>query len=120
MLPTIVAYLLIGFFLVLQRAMRQGEQAKSIRPEQFDRGSTRLIGRAFILAILVMIAAPVSNAFQIGRVGKGAVGWAGIGVMLGGLGVRAWANRALGRFYSSPLEVAEIRAIVVPGPYEVL
>jgi len=120
MLPTIVAYLLIGCFLVLQRAMRQGEQAKSIRPEQFDRGSTRLIGRAFILAILVMIAAPVSNAFQIGRVGKGAVGWAGIGVMLGGLALRLWANRTLGRFYTTTLRVAERQRIIRQGPYKIL
>src|SRR5262249_1165964 len=116
MLPTIVAYLLIGCFMVLQRAMRQGEQAKSLKPEQFDRGSTRLIGRAFILAILVMIAAPVSNAFQIGRVGKGAVGWAGIGVMLGGLALRSWANRTLGRFYTSTFRLSSPRRITLQSP----
>src|SRR5262245_4860771 len=119
MLPTIVAYLLIGCVLVLQRAMRQGEQAKSLRPEQFDRGSTRLIGRAFILAILVMIAAPVSNAFQIGRVGKGAVGWAGIGVMLGGLALRLWANRTIGRFYTTAFRVSEHNRTCRKWPYNI-
>jgi protein-S-isoprenylcysteine O-methyltransferase Ste14 len=120
-LPTIVAYLLIGCFLVMQRAMRQGEQARTLQPEQFDRGSTRLIGKAFIIAILALIAAPALNAFQIGALSKGVgVGWAGIGVMLGGLALRLWANRALGRFYTSTLRVAEGQEIIRQGPYKVL
>src|SRR5262245_19763289 len=105
----------------MQRAMRQGEQAKSLQPEQFDRGSTRLIGKAFIIAILVLIAAPALNAFQIGPLSKGvAVGWAGIGVMLGGIALRWWANRTLGRFYTSTLCVAEGQEIIRQGPYKTL
>jgi protein-S-isoprenylcysteine O-methyltransferase Ste14 len=120
-LPTIIAYLLIGCFLVLQRIMRQGEQAKSLQPEQFDRGSTRLIGIAFILAILVLITAPILNVFQIGRIGKGiAIGWAGIGIMLGGLALRLWANQTLGQFYTSTLRIAERQRIIRLGPYKVL
>ena len=121
MLLIIVAYLLIGCFLVLQRAMRQGEQAKSLHSGQFDRGSTKLIGKAFIIAILVLIAAPALNAFQIGPLSKGAaVGWAGVGVMFGGIALRWWANRTLGRFYTSTLRVAEGQRIIRQGPYKVL
>jgi protein-S-isoprenylcysteine O-methyltransferase Ste14 len=120
-LTTIAAYLLIGYFLILQRAMRQGEQAKSLQPEQFDRGSTRLIGKTFIIAILVLIAAPALNAFQIGPLSRGvAVGWAGIGFMLGGLALRWWSNRTLGRFYTSTLRVAEGQRIIRQGPYKIL
>src|SRR5215510_6539445 len=101
--------------------MRQGEQAKSLEPEQFDRGSTRLIGIAFILAILVLITAPILNVFQIGRIGKGiAIGWAGIGIMLGGLALRLWANQTLGQFYTSTLRIAERQRIIRQGPYKVL
>src|SRR5262245_4038854 len=101
--------------------MRQGEQAKSLQPEQFDRGSTRLIGIAFILAILVLITAPILNVFQIGRIGKGiAIGWAGIGIMLGGLALRLWANQTLGQFYTSTLRIAERQRIIRQGPYKVL
>jgi len=101
--------------------MRQGEQAKSLHSGQFDRGSTRLIGKAFIIAILVLIAAPALNAFQIGGLSKGAVvGWAGIGVMLGGLALRWWANRTLGRFYTSTLRVYEGQRIIRQGPYKLL
>ena len=121
MLPTIVAYLLIGCFLVLQRAMRQGEQAKSLRPEQYDRGSTRLIGQAFFVAILALIAAPILNAFQIGRLGKDIViGWSGIALMLVGLGLRTWANRTLGNFYTSTLRVTDRQWVVQQGPYKIL
>jgi len=120
-LPTIVAYLLIGCFLVLQRALRQGEQAKSLRPEQYDRGSTRLIGQAFFVAILALIAAPILNAFQIGRLGKDIViGWSGIALMLVGLGLRTWANRTLGNFYSSTLRVSDRQWVVQQGPYKIL
>jgi protein-S-isoprenylcysteine O-methyltransferase Ste14 len=121
MFPTIIAYLLIGSFLVLQRTLRQGEEAKSLRAEQFDRGSTRLIGQAFLLAILAFITAPILNAFQIGRLGIGdAIGWVGIVVMLGGLALRVWANRILGRFYTSTLRVTDRQRIVRQGPYKIL
>jgi|SRR5262245_31672009 len=121
MFPTIIAYLLIGSFLALQRSLRQGEEAKSLRVEQFDRGSTRLIGQAFLLAILASIIAPILNAFQIGRLGMGdAIGWFGIVVMLGGLALRVWANRILGRFYTSTLRVTDRQRIVRQGPYKIL
>jgi len=101
--------------------MRQGEQAKSLRPEQFDRGSTRLIGKAFVIAIFALIVAPALNVFRIGSLSKGAaVGWAGIGVMLGGLALRWWANRTLGRFYTSTLRVSEGQRIIRQGPYKIL
>src|SRR5262245_40985916 len=121
MLPTIIAYLLIGCFLVLQRAMRQGEQAKNLRPEQYDRGSTRLIGQAFFVAILALIVAPILNAFQIGRLDKDIViGWSGITLMLIGLGLRIWANQTLGRFYTSTLRIAERQRIIRRGAYKLL
>jgi protein-S-isoprenylcysteine O-methyltransferase len=120
-LPVVTAYLLIVSFLVLQRTMRQGEQARSLQTEQFDRGSTRLLGAAFMLAMVFLLAAPALDFFEIGRFGKNtAIGWAGIGVMLGGLGLRFWANRTLGRFYTTTLRVAESQPIIRQGPYKIL
>jgi protein-S-isoprenylcysteine O-methyltransferase Ste14 len=121
MLPTIIAYLLIGSFLVFQRTLRQGEQAKSLHAEQFDRGSTKLLGQVFFLTILALITAPILNALQIGRLGKGnAIGWVGIVVMLSGLALRVWANRILGQFYTSTLRVTDRQRIVQQGPYKIL
>ncbi len=43
MFTTLLAYLLIGVFLFLDRHTRQGYQAKSLERGQYDRGSTTLI-----------------------------------------------------------------------------
>jgi len=47
MLTTVVAWLLLVSFLVLQRVMRRGEPARSLQAPPADRGSTRLLGAAF-------------------------------------------------------------------------
>jgi protein-S-isoprenylcysteine O-methyltransferase len=121
MLTTILAYVLIGFFVIIQRVMRQGQQAKSLEPGDADRGSTRLLGTAFLLAILALIAAPVLNAFQAGEVSHVLIiGWIGIGIMLCGLALRLWANVVLGRYYTSTLRLTEGQRIVTGGPYRIL
>lgn len=55
MLTTAMAYLLIGCFLVLERALRKGQQASSLEAEETDRGSTRLLGEAFAFAVLALL-----------------------------------------------------------------
>ncbi len=64
MRPIRVAYGLIGCFFVAERLLRQGESAKSLEEGQADPGSTRAIGTAFGLAMLV---APLLNRLSIGR-----------------------------------------------------
>src|SRR6516162_11803936 len=108
MLPTVISYVLIGFFLVLQRVLRRGEQARSLRPNQEDKGTTRLIGLAFGLSILALILAPLLNRFEVAHLDLGfPVGWVGVTLMLGGLALRWRANAVLGRFYTSTLRLAE-------------
>jgi protein-S-isoprenylcysteine O-methyltransferase Ste14 len=118
MLTNVVSYLLIGVFLVLQRVLRQGEQARSLRPSQEDKGTTRLIVTAFGLSLLALILAPLLNAFEVARLDFGfPVGWVGVALMLSGLALRWWANAVLGRFYTSTLRLAEDQQIVKKGPY---
>ena len=121
MLPTLLAWLLLVGFVVLQRALRRGEPARSLRPTAADRGSTKLLGAAFLLGALALVAAPALNAQGIGAVGPGAVvGWIGIAVMVGGLALRLWSQAVLGRYYTTTLRHAEDQPILASGPYRLL
>ena len=117
----ITAYVLLGGFLVLQRVMRRGEEARSLRATPADRGSTRRLGVAFGLGILALVAAPVLNAHGLGAMGHGrVVGWVGVAVMIGGLALRLGSQAVLGRYYTSTLRHAEDQPIVASGPYRLL
>jgi protein-S-isoprenylcysteine O-methyltransferase Ste14 len=121
MLTNVVSYLLIGFFLVLQRVLRRGEQARSLRPNQEDKGTTRLIGMAFAFSLLALLLAPLLNRFEVARLDIAfPVGWVGIVLMLGGLVLRWWANAVLGKFYTSTLRLAKDQQIVREGPYRLV
>src|SRR5215813_12192758 len=121
MLTNVVSYLLIGSFLVLQRVLRRGEQARSLRPNREDKCTTRLIGLAFGFSILALILAPLLNRFEVAHLGLGfPVGWVGVTLMLGGLALRWWANAVLGRFYTSTLRLAQDQQIVKEGPYRLV
>jgi hypothetical protein len=116
-LTNVVSYLLIGSFLVLQRVLRRGEQARSLRPNQADKGTTRLIVMAFGFSFLALILAPLLNRFEVAHLDLDfPVGWVGVALMLGGLALRWWANAVLGRFYTSTLRLAEDQQIVKGEP----
>ena len=121
MLTNLISYVLIGFFLALQRVLRRGEQARSLRPNQDDKGTTRLLGMAFGFSLLALILAPSLNSFEVARLEFGfPVGWVGIALMLGGVSLRCWANAVLGRFYTSTLRLANDQPIVKEGPYRLV
>jgi protein-S-isoprenylcysteine O-methyltransferase len=121
MLTTLVAWSLLVSFLVLQRVMRRGEEARSLRPPQEDRGSTRLLGAAFVLGLLALAAAPALQAFGVGDMDLGpVVGWVGVGVMVVGLAVRLWSQAVLGRYYTSTLRHAADQPLLASGPYRLL
>jgi protein-S-isoprenylcysteine O-methyltransferase Ste14 len=117
----VVAYALLGGFLVLQRVMRRGEQARSLQPSAADRGSTRLVGAAFGLSLLALAAAPVLNAYDVARIGSEAiVGWIGVAVLVGGLALRLWSQAVLGQYYTTTLRHAADQPVLKSGPYRLL
>jgi protein-S-isoprenylcysteine O-methyltransferase len=76
---------------------------------------------AFGLGILALVLAPLLNAFGVAYLDFGfPLGWAGITLMLGGLGLRWWSNATLGRFYTATLRLAEGQQIVKRGPYRLV
>jgi hypothetical protein len=94
-IPTtmVVAYALIAFYFVMERAMRQGQPAAlNLKPGTVDAGSSKLLWASGVLDILlVVVAAPILNAHhhRIGSCCGGAaasnsfshcdaVGWLGV------------------------------------------
>jgi protein-S-isoprenylcysteine O-methyltransferase len=116
-MPVVAACILLGVFLILQRVLRRSEQARSLRPSPTDRGSTRLLGAAFGLGILALLAAPALNAQGWGAVGQESIGWIGVAAMVGGLGLRLWSQAVLGRYYTSTLRHAEDQPLLTSGLY---
>ena len=121
MLTTLVAWSLLVAFLVLQRVLRRGEEARSLRPLPADRGSTRRVGAAFGLGLLALAVAPALNAYGVADMDLGSVvGWVGVAVMVGGIAMRLWSQAVLGRYYTSTLRHAADQAVVASGPYRLL
>ena len=121
MITTLCAYVLIGVFLILEGRLRQGQHAKSLERGQFDRGSTRFIGLAFFVTFILLILAPVLNHFNIGMMPyAGLVGSLGLILMLAGMGLRYWAAKTLGAFYTRTLLIQTEQRVVEQGPYRLL
>jgi protein-S-isoprenylcysteine O-methyltransferase len=121
MLTTLVAWSLLVSFLVLQRVMRRGEEARSLRASAADRGSTRLLGAAFLLGGLALVAAPALNAQGLGEAPHGpVVGWIGVAAVVGGLALRLWSQAVLGRYYTTTLRHDDDQPILASGPYRLL
>ena len=91
-LPSRVGRLLLGTFIVLERGLRRGDDARTLEAGGDDEGTTRLVGGAFGLA---MTSGPLLARSTWGRLPP-RVGWVGVGIMAAGLGLRVWSAQALG------------------------
>ena len=121
MLTTAIALLLIIAFMVLEGRLRQGEQAKSLETGAADQGSSRRVGQAFGASMILMLLALGLDAFKIATLPDNTiVGWIGVGLTLAGLGMRVWAARVLGRFYTRTLLTQGDQRIVQEGPYRLI
>jgi len=120
LLTTILALLLVLLFSLIEGRLRQGRQAQTMEAGASDRDSTRRLGRAYGMAIIGLLLAPVLNVLGIARIPYGAAAWAGLAVECGGIALRIWANQVLGEFYTRTLRVADNQPVVQRGPYRLL
>ncbi len=118
MITTILGYLIIVQFFYLDRS-RRGAEAKSFDAGRFDRRSTKYIGIAYLVSMLLLLASWIFNWLDVGTL-PAWVGWLGVVAALFGLLFRWWANRVLGQFYTRTLKVVENQTIVRAGPYRVI
>lgn len=118
-MTTLLGYLVVAGFLFTEGRLRSGEAAKSFERGRFDQRSTLLIGVAFFLSSLVLLASWLFNWLRIGTLPTW-VGWLGVVVALLGVLLRWWANRVLGAFYTRTLKVTENQSIVRAGPYRLI
>ena len=121
-LTTVLAYILIAlFFGVVDRRMRTGQEARSLDQTPSDAGTANLVGFAFFLTGLGLLAAPILNYLRIGALPLSSLfGWIGIAIALLGIALRWWAFKTLGEFYTRTLRVSTEQRIVRQGPYKII
>jgi protein-S-isoprenylcysteine O-methyltransferase Ste14 len=119
MFTTFLAYIIIAAFLLVEGRLRKGQEAQSYERGQFDQRSTMFIGIAFFIGTLALLLALLLDWLKI-AVLSAWIGWLGIGIALSGFGIRVWANRVLGAFYTRTLKVTENQFIVHDGPYRLI
>lgn len=116
----VLAYILIVCYFVMERSLRKGKQALNLKPEAADAGSSQVLWGSGVISILLVIVAPILNAYKIGELSYVTVGWLGLILMLSGLAMRYWAAKTLGEFYTRTLQVIESQKIISQAPYNVI
>jgi protein-S-isoprenylcysteine O-methyltransferase len=118
--PLLLPYTVLAAFFSLERLLRRGAAARSLQAGAADRGTTRLIGAAYGLAINAGLLAPLLTQRRIGHVPSPRVQRLGLAGMLMGLWLRVWAARTLDRYYTRTLRTTVDQPVVRAGPYRVV
>jgi len=116
----LLSCLLLAAFFVLERTLRQGDEAVSMEAGPADRGTSRLIAVGFLSTLMSGVLAPVLARLGLGRSSGPRLRAAGLSMMVAGLGMKIWAMRTLGRFYTRTLRMASEQTVVQDGPYRLV
>ncbi|MFB2897181.1 isoprenylcysteine carboxylmethyltransferase family protein [Aerosakkonemataceae cyanobacterium BLCC-F50] len=100
--------------------LRKGKNALSLQTGASDRGSSQIIWISGLCSLLLVLLAPILNAYQIGNWNNVYVGWIGLVLMLAGLSIRYWAAKTLGEFYTRTLQIVEGQQIFNQAPYSII
>jgi protein-S-isoprenylcysteine O-methyltransferase Ste14 len=120
MTTTLLAYLLIACYFVMERLLRKGKQALNLQPGASDRSSSRIIWICGLLSIVLVLLAPILNIYQLGNLGNAYLAWAGLLLMFSGLSLRYWSAKVLGEFYTRTLLTFEGQTIIKKAPYSII
>jgi protein-S-isoprenylcysteine O-methyltransferase Ste14 len=120
MTTTVLAYLLIACYFVMERLLRKGKQALNLQPGASDRSSSRIIWICGLLSIVLVLLAPILNIDQLGNLSNAYLAWAGLLLMFSGLSLRYWSAKVLGEFYTRTLLTVEGQTIIEKAPYSII
>ena len=98
-------------FGAMELFMRRGSTAKSLAPQASDRGTTLLIAVAYGLAIFSL------STDAPGPLWPAWFRWLGVLVSAAGFGLRVWAMRTLGAYYTRTLLTVPHQQVVRRGAY---
>lgn len=118
-LTTVIAIAFLATFFVIEGRLRVSDEARSLVSGAADRGTTRGIGLAFGFSIVCVVVSLLVNAVGVGRLPE-PVAWSGLAVMVGAIGLRVWAARALGASYARTLRTSAGQQLVEAGPYRLI
>jgi protein-S-isoprenylcysteine O-methyltransferase Ste14 len=119
-ITAVSAYLLIACYFWMERLLRKNRQALDLNPGAADAGSSQVLRIGGAIGILLAIAAPALNTHRIGDWSYAKIGWLGLILMIGGLAMRYWVAKTLGKFYTRTLQIVEGQEIVNQAPYNVI
>jgi protein-S-isoprenylcysteine O-methyltransferase Ste14 len=119
-ITTFLAYFLILCYFAIERLLRKGKEAISLKAGRADLGSSQIIWINGLLGMVLVLSAPLLNAYQIGYLNSVYLAWIGILIMLSGLILRFWAAKILGKFYTRTLQIFEGQQIIDLAPYNII
>jgi protein-S-isoprenylcysteine O-methyltransferase Ste14 len=119
-ITTILTYLLIVGYFAIERSLRKGQPALNLQPGLADAGSSQVLLIGGLINLMLAIAAPILNSYQLGNWQPVSIGWLGLLLMIAGLALRYWAATVLGESYTRTLQVIEGQEILDQSPYNII
>jgi protein-S-isoprenylcysteine O-methyltransferase Ste14 len=73
-ITTLLGYLVLLGFSILEGRLRRGQEAKSYEAGQFDQRTTRLLGLAYFMSAIALLASFLLNFIKVGVLSAW-IGW---------------------------------------------
>jgi protein-S-isoprenylcysteine O-methyltransferase Ste14 len=112
----LIGYAGIAGFLLIEALVRERGTASSLETSTEDKGSTRLIATAYLLAAAT---APVLRRLRVPELPRVA-GPIGLSFQVAGLCLRVWSMQTLRASYTRTLKTADDQHLTDDGPYKLV